>query len=365
MGKTFNLLKISGVLITLTLSAPFVPMETSTHSIAQETSELLKPIPPPNTEEVPQLKDVFFDSDKDNIRSDAESVLRENADSLKKNPNLILVIEGYSDARGTDSYNLRLGKTRADATKAYLVKLGIESKRIKTVAKGTTIKFSSESTEQAFQLNRRAHFILKLAQAPKPTESLYSNTDERAQSPPQASLTTGELSKALEYELKKLAPKQIIFNPTREMKAGVSQRVGVRISKTIMEDLYTGLRKMRIPELDKIELGELMKIHLAGNNFYIKPISHEEQTAAQQEFTEWDWDVTPLKTGTQSLLLSATVNIDSPDSGNESKDYPLYVKAVTVKFNLVYSTINFIKSYWLWIIGIFIISGIIGLAVKK
>jgi peptidoglycan-associated lipoprotein len=119
------------------------------------------PVPPPPAPTVEEfgLKDIFFDFDKYNIRSDAEPVLQENAETLKKNPNVTIVIEGYADIRGTSAYNLRLAQRRANATKAYLVKLGIDPSRIQAVSKGETSKFAAGSTEEAFQLNRRAHFI--------------------------------------------------------------------------------------------------------------------------------------------------------------------------------------------------------------
>ncbi|MER3446168.1 MAG: hypothetical protein C4291_04710 [Candidatus Dadabacteria bacterium] len=119
------------------------------------------PVPPPPAPTVEEfgLKDIFFDFDKYNIRPDAEPVLQEDAEILKKNPNVTIVIEGYADIRGTSAYNLRLAQRRANATKAYLVKLGIDPSRIQAVSRGETSKFAAGSTEEAFQLNRRAHFI--------------------------------------------------------------------------------------------------------------------------------------------------------------------------------------------------------------
>src|SRR3990172_6078069 len=75
------------------------------------------PPPPPMVEEEFGLKDIFFDFDKYDIRPDAEPVLQENADVLKNNPNVTMVIEGYADIRGTPAYNLRLAQRRADAAK--------------------------------------------------------------------------------------------------------------------------------------------------------------------------------------------------------------------------------------------------------
>lgn len=106
-----------------------------------------------------ELSDIFFDFDRFNIRPDAATVLEENAMVLKQNPDVSVVIEGYADLRGSTAYNLRLAQRRADSTKAFLVNLGINPARITTTSGGETSQFGAGSTEDAFQLNRRAHFV--------------------------------------------------------------------------------------------------------------------------------------------------------------------------------------------------------------
>ncbi len=117
-------------------------------------------IPPPAAvgEEV-GLKDIFFDFDRSNIRPDAEPVLQENAEVLNNNAGMTIVIEGYADIRGSDAYNLGLAQRRADSAKAYLVNLGVDPNRIQTVTEGETSKFAAGSSEDAYQLNRRAQFV--------------------------------------------------------------------------------------------------------------------------------------------------------------------------------------------------------------
>ena len=117
-----------------------------------------EPPPPPMTEEV-GLKDIFFDFDRSNIRPDAEPVLQENAEVLKQNPNLTIVIECYADIRGTDQYNMALAGRRCESASSYLVDLGVDEGRIETVSKGETTQFGAGSTEEAYQLNRRARFV--------------------------------------------------------------------------------------------------------------------------------------------------------------------------------------------------------------
>lgn len=121
--------------------------------------------PPPPPPPAPELKDIFFDFNRYNIRPDAAAVLEEDAQLLRDNPNMTVMIEGYADIRGTPAYNLRLAQRRADSTKAYLVQLGIDPMRIQTSSGGETEKFGAGTTEESYQLNRRAHFNVMEPQA--------------------------------------------------------------------------------------------------------------------------------------------------------------------------------------------------------
>ncbi len=107
-----------------------------------------------------KIKDILFDFDKYDIKDDAKPVLKELASMLSKNVKAKTVIEGHCDERGTAEYNLALGDKRAGAAKAYLVSLGIPSARIDTVSYGKEKPVCTESTEECWAKNRRAHFVL-------------------------------------------------------------------------------------------------------------------------------------------------------------------------------------------------------------
>ncbi len=118
------------------------------------------PVPPPPPPHVEyNLNDIFFDFDKSAIRADAIPVLEENAEIIKSNPQIMVLIKGYADVRGSRSYNKGLAKRRAEATKAFLVGQGISPGRLLTMSRGETMIFAEGKTEEAFQLNRRSHFI--------------------------------------------------------------------------------------------------------------------------------------------------------------------------------------------------------------
>ena len=106
------------------------------------------------------VNDVLFDYDKYDIRQDARPALNAAASYLNKNRDVNIVIEGHSDERGTNEYNLALGEKRAKATMNYLRSLGISSSRLDTVAYGEENALCTESAESCWQRNRRSSIKL-------------------------------------------------------------------------------------------------------------------------------------------------------------------------------------------------------------
>ena len=106
------------------------------------------------------VKDAYFDYDKADIRPDARDALSQTAQFLRSYPQMKIVVEGHCDERGSTEYNLALGDRRAAAAKQFLVSLGITANRLETVSYGKEKPFCSASTEQCWQQNRRAHFVM-------------------------------------------------------------------------------------------------------------------------------------------------------------------------------------------------------------
>jgi peptidoglycan-associated lipoprotein len=110
---------------------------------------------------IPELKDVFFDFDKYDIRPADAKVLDSNATWLKSNANNLILIEGHCDERGTNEYNLALGERRAKSTMNYLVSQGVQASRITIISYGEERPACTEKTEQCWAKNRRSHFLVK------------------------------------------------------------------------------------------------------------------------------------------------------------------------------------------------------------
>jgi len=105
------------------------------------------------------VKDVYFDYDKSDVRADQQSSIQADAQFLNQHPNVNFTIEGHCDERGSTEYNIALGDKRATAVKNALVTAGVGANRIKTISYGKEKPFCTESNEACWQQNRRGHLV--------------------------------------------------------------------------------------------------------------------------------------------------------------------------------------------------------------
>jgi peptidoglycan-associated lipoprotein len=108
-----------------------------------------------------EMMDVHFDFDRYDLRAQDKPALESNATWLRTNKNYLVLIEGHSDERGTSEYNVALGERRAKTTQNYLVSHGIDSRRITIISYGEHRQQCTDSTEECWAKNRRAHFRIK------------------------------------------------------------------------------------------------------------------------------------------------------------------------------------------------------------
>ena len=106
------------------------------------------------------LRPVFFDLDSSDVSEAGRTTLQANAAVLKKYPTWVITIEGHCDERGTAEYNLALGERRAVTARQYLISLGLDANRLRTVSYGSEFPFDPAHQESAWNRNRRAHFVI-------------------------------------------------------------------------------------------------------------------------------------------------------------------------------------------------------------
>ena len=103
----------------------------------------------------------LFDFDKSFIRTEAFPVLDDIATWLIENPDHSALIEGYTDYKGSDAYNLGLSQRRADSVMKYLVDKGVAKERLEAIGRGKG-KFTEGTTDaEQRQQNRRVVITLK------------------------------------------------------------------------------------------------------------------------------------------------------------------------------------------------------------
>jgi peptidoglycan-associated lipoprotein len=111
------------------------------------------------TEELAELKTIYFDFDDATIRSDQRGNLKTDADAILVRQDLgVVTLQGNTDERGSEEYNLALGERRAVSTKSYLVDLGVPSSRLRTVSFGEAKPAVPGHDESAYRYNRRSDF---------------------------------------------------------------------------------------------------------------------------------------------------------------------------------------------------------------
>ncbi|MFC6997649.1 OmpA family protein [Rufibacter roseus] len=104
------------------------------------------------------FKRIYFDTDKYNLRAESITELDNIARVLKANPTLRLSIDGHTDSRASDAYNIQLGENRAMAAYNYLIQQGIAPNRLITVSYGERRPAAPNTSAENMQLNRRTEF---------------------------------------------------------------------------------------------------------------------------------------------------------------------------------------------------------------
>ena len=137
------------------------------------------------------------------------------------------------------------------------------------------------------------------------------------------------------------------------MQLGVSKRVVASIAESLklLEEKYP------VPVIKEIAINQSMQLKLAGEHFKIEGPNDEPQIMNDANIAKWNWDITPLKSGKQHLILNISIK-NLVATGNETQDWPIEERIIDVQINPAYTLKRFFINNWQWLIGTVIGSGI-------
>ncbi|NML22740.1 OmpA family protein [Pseudoflavitalea sp. G-6-1-2] len=103
---------------------------------------------------------ILFGFDKSDLSPSAEGNLSKLAEVLKNNPDTYIEVQGHTDAKGADAYNMTLSQKRATAVANNLIKKGVSASRVTTKGYGKTAPVATNDTEEGRAQNRRVNFLI-------------------------------------------------------------------------------------------------------------------------------------------------------------------------------------------------------------
>lgn len=102
-----------------------------------------------------EQRTVYFDFDKSVVKPAYFDLLKHQADYLMSHSDANVILEGYTDDRGTWEYNIGLGSRRAAAVRQYLMLQGVNAGQIKTISYGEAYPADPADNPDAWAKNRR------------------------------------------------------------------------------------------------------------------------------------------------------------------------------------------------------------------
>ena len=108
---------------------------------------------------VATLGDVLFDTGQASLKPGADRSLNRLATFLSGHPDTKIMIEGHTDSRGSDDYNLNLSQRRADAVASALESRGLSADHVQTRGLGKSFPVASNDTPEGRQQNRRVEIV--------------------------------------------------------------------------------------------------------------------------------------------------------------------------------------------------------------
>jgi hypothetical protein len=139
------------------------------------------------------------------------------------------------------------------------------------------------------------------------------------------------------------------------MRQGDADRVEVGIARSaaLRQTLLEGLRGRGLPQFEAIETSSLMSVELKGGDAF-KITSYSESEQAVDLNARWEFDVLPVRSGVQTLVLCVCLRVplaEFAELGSGRKSVPVLERAIRIRVNVPYSTRRFLTSNWQWLVA--------------
>jgi hypothetical protein len=170
---------------------------------------------------------------------------------------------------------------------------------------------------------------------------------------------------AVDAILNRLVPGKIVHNIPPAMQISVPRTVNISIVKEVTREIHS--RFGENANIQDLKIGPVMAVSLVSGDgaFDIKrefPSATETQVVGNDE-AKWVFAVTPSQPGDHVLEVFATVQIDVPGQGKQSKNIQVFHGPINVNVGFFYYPWTFIKTNWDKIAGLLVSSGIAGLVI--
>lgn len=177
-AETLTNAQVTNVLKTSTTS----PIESIVHSQTVSAS---------NYKSDSVHTDIYFEVGRKGLTDDAKAILATQADLAKNDPDLGILVQGYTDQQGSADYNKKLGMKRAETVKAELINAGVAENQIKIVSLGKEGVLCLDNSDVCRNMNRRVHLEMRkigqkhmvlptVVSEPKTTEPIQSVNDQNS-----------------------------------------------------------------------------------------------------------------------------------------------------------------------------------------
>ncbi len=124
------------------------------------------------------LGDILLDTDKAVLKPGAQKTMDNIAEFMREYPEHRLLIEGHTDSRGSESYNVTLSESRANAVRLALMDRGIDPDRLEIAAMGERYPLASNDTSAGMQENRRVEVIFSDADGDFPAAAIRTVSND-------------------------------------------------------------------------------------------------------------------------------------------------------------------------------------------